>query len=120
MSKNEETSLEQNNQKINSILNQKKEKRKTKNKSWDKSNINKNQNSSSNNDNNIFTLSKDFNEFDLTGRDLSSKEGKSLITKIVTNNKNVTKLILNNCNLTFMPKELLNLTKLSYLDICNN
>ena len=120
MSKNEETSLEQNNQKINSILNQKKEKRKTKNKSWDKSNINKNQNSSSNNDNNIFTLSKDFNEFDLTGRDLSSKEGKSLITKIVTNNKNITKLILNNCNLSFMPKELLNLKKLSYLDICNN
>ena len=113
MSKIEENSLEINNPKINNKINLKKEKKKSKNKTSNKSD-DKNQN---NNDN--FSLSKD-NEIDLTGKDLSTKDGISLINKIVNDNKNITKLILNNCNLTFFPKELLNLNNLSSLDICNN
>ena len=113
MSKIEENSLEINNPKINNKLNLKKEKKKSKNKTSNKSD-DKNQNN-----NNNFSLSKD-NELDLTGKDLSTKDGISLINKIVNDNKNITKLILNNCNLTFFPKELLNLNNLSSLDICNN
>ena len=113
MSKIEENSLELNNPKINNKLNLKKEKKKSKNKTSNKSD-DKNQNN-----NNNFSLSKD-NEIDLTGKDLSTKDGISLINKIVNDNKNITKLILNNCNLTFFPKELLNLNNLSSLDICNN
>ena len=113
MSKIEENSLELNNPKINNKLNLKKEKKKSKNKTSNKSD-DKNQNN-----NNNFSLSKD-NELDLTGKDLSTKDGISLINKIVNDNKNITKLILNNCNLTFFPKELLNLNNLSTLDICNN
>ena len=113
MSKIEENSLELNNPKINNKLNLKKEKKRSKNKTSNKSD-DKNQNN-----NNNFSLSKD-NELDLTGKDLSTKDGISLINKIVNDNKNITKLILNNCNLTFFPKELLNLNNLSSLDICNN
>ena len=113
MSKIEENSLELNNPKINNKLNLKKEKKKSKNKTSNKSD-DKNQNN-----NNNFSLSKD-NEIDLTGKDLSTKDGISLINKIINDNKNITKLILNNCNLTFFPKELLNLNNLSSLDICNN
>ena len=117
MSKIEEISSELNNQKISDNMNLKKEKNKSKIKQNNKSD-NKAQNI--NNNNNILKLSKDFNELDLTGKDLSSKEGISLINKIVTNNKNITKLIMNSCNLTSFPKELLNLKNLSSLDICNN
>ena len=117
MSKIEEISSELNNQKISDNMNLKKEKNKSKIKQNNKSD-NKDQNI--NNNNNILKLSKDFNELDLTGKDLSSKEGISLINKIVTNNKNITKLIMNSCNLTSFPKELLNLKNLSSLDICNN
>ena len=113
MSKIEENSLELNNPKINNKLNLKKEKKKFKKNTSNKSN-DKNQDN-----NNNFSLSKD-NELDLTGKDLSTKDGISLINKIVNDNKNITKLILNNCNLTFFPKELLNLNNLSSLDICNN
>ena len=116
MSKLEENFSELNNQKINNNKNLKKEKKKSKIKSSNKSD-NKDQNI---NNNNILTLSKNTNELDLTGKDLSSNEGISLINKIVTNNKNITKLILNNCNLTSFPKELLDLNNLSSLDICNN
>ena len=115
MSKIGELSSELNNQKINNNLNLKKEKKKSKIKS-----NNKSDNKDKNMNNNILSLPKDFNELDLTGKDLSSKEGISIINKIVTNNKNITKLILNNCNLTIFPKELLNLSNLSSLDICNN
>ena len=113
MSKIEENSLELNNPKINNKLNLKKEKKKFKKNTSNKSN-DKNQDN-----NNNFSLSKD-NELDLTGKDLSTKDGITLINKIVNDNKNITKLILNNCNLTFFPKELLNLNNLSSLDICNN
>jgi len=120
MSKNEEFSLKLNNSKSSkSNKNSKNIKTKTINKSSNKSN-NKSQNTSSKNNNDIFSLSKEGNEIDLTGKDLSSKEGQSLINSIISRNKSINKLILNNCNLTSLPKDLSNLNKLTSLDICNN
>lgn len=120
MSKNEEPSSKQNSSKKNSTINSKNIKKKTINKSSNKSNFKSQSSNSSNNNNYIFTLSKDGTDIDLTGKDLSTKEGESLLINIITRNKNMNKLILNNCNLTSLPKELINLNKLSSLDICNN
>ena len=121
-SKFEESSKKSNTTKNNNNANTKNEKTKSINKTTNKSNI-KSQNTNSNNtntNNNNFTISKDGSEIDLSGNDLSSKEGQSLIDNIVTRNKNINKLILNNCNLTSFPREFFNLNKLTALDICNN
>ena len=115
MSKNEETSLKLNNKKNNNI-NFKNEKQKFISKTSNKSN-NKSQTSNSLNN---FTISKDGTEVDLSGNDLSSKEGQILLNNIISRNKNLTKLILNKCNIISLPKELINLNKLSSLDLCNN
>ena len=121
-SKFEESSKKSTITKNNNNANTKNEKTKSINKTTNKSNI-KSQNTNSNNtntSNNNFTISKDGSEIDLSGNDLSSKEGQSLIDNIVTRNKNINKLILNNCNLTSFPREFFNLNKLTALDICNN
>ena len=115
MSKNEETSLKLNNKKNNNI-NFKNEKQKFISKTSNKSN-NKSQTSNSLNN---FTISKDGTEVDLSGNDLSSKEGQLLLNNIIARNKNLTRLILNKCNIISLPKELINLNKLSSLDLCNN
>ena len=115
MSKYEEPSLKLNNIKNNNA-NFKNDKSKSFSKSNNKSN-NKSQTSSSINN---FTISKDGTEVSLSGKDLSSKDGQILLNDIITRNKNLTKLILNKCNLSSLPKELINFTKLSSLNICNN
>ena len=120
MSKFEESSMKSNTTKNNNNTNTKNEKTKSINKTTNKSNSRSQNTNSNNTNNNNFTISKDGTEIDLTGNDLSSKEGQSLINNIVTRNKNINKLILNNCNLTNFPKEFLNLNKLSALDISNN
>ena len=120
MSKFEESSMKSNTTKNNNNTNTKNEKTKSINKTTNKSNSRSQNTNSNNTNNNNFTISKDGTEIDLSGNDLSSKEGQSLINNIVTRNKNINKLILNNCNLTNFPKEFLNLNKLSALDISNN
>lgn len=116
-SKFEDSSKKSNTTKNNNNVNSKNEKIKYTNKSSNKS-YNRSQNTNSLNNN--FTLSKDGNEIDLTGKNLTTKEGKSLINEIISRNKNINKLILRNCNLTNLPKEILKLNKLTTLDICNN
>ena len=120
MSKNEEFSSKQNISKKNSTINSKNGKKKTVTKSSNKSNFKSQSSNSSNNNNYIFTLSKDGTDVDLTGKDLSTEEGEALLNNIIKRNKNMKKLILNNCNLSSLPTELINLNKLSSLDICNN
>ena len=122
MSKLEELSLKSNTIKTNRNENSENQKTKSLNKSSNKSKENKNQytNSTNNNNNNNLSPPKDAVEINLSGQNLSTKEGQLLINKIITNNKNINKLILKNCNLTSLPKELLKLNKLTTLDICNN
>ena len=113
----EDSSKKSNITKNKSKTNSKNEKTKSINKSSIKSN-NKSQNTNSINNN--FTLSKDGAEVDLTGNNLKTKEGQTLLNDIISRNKNINKLILNNCNLTTLPQEIFKLNKLSALDICNN
>ena len=65
-------------------------------------------------------IQNDGNKLNLSGNDLSEENYEELLKTIIEKNPNITELDITNCNLTTFPKILLNLKKISIMDIRNN
>ena len=65
-------------------------------------------------------IQNDGNKLNLSGNDLSQENYEELLKMIIEKNPNITELDISNCNLTTFPKILLNLKKISIMDIRNN
>ena len=77
-------------------------------------------NSSSNDITNNNSISNNGNLINLSGIDLSSKEGILLLNDVYQKYPNLTNINISNCNLNILPKELFNFKDISSLDIRNN
>ena len=65
-------------------------------------------------------ISKNGNKVDLNGIDLENKNNYYLLENLSKNYSEITELNVSNCNLKSFPKELMELKKISILDITNN
>ena len=65
-------------------------------------------------------ISKNGNKVNLNGIDLENKNNYYLLENISKNYSEITECNINNCNLKSFPKELMELKKISILDIRNN
>ena len=65
-------------------------------------------------------ISKNGNKVDLNGIDLENKNNYYLLENLSKNYSELTELNISNCNLKSFPKELMELKKISILDITNN
>ena len=65
-------------------------------------------------------ISKNGNKVDLNGIDLENKNNYYLLENLSKNYSELTELNVSNCNLKSFPKELMELKKISILDITNN
>ena len=65
-------------------------------------------------------ISKNGNKVDLNGIDLENKNNYYLLENLSKNYIEITECNVNNCNLKYFPKELMELKKISILDITNN
>ncbi len=65
-------------------------------------------------------VSKNGNKVDLNGIDLDNKNNYYLLENLSKNYREITECNVNNCNLKYFPKELMELKKISILDIRNN
>ena len=65
-------------------------------------------------------VSKNGNKVDLNGIDLDNKNNYYLLENLSKNYSEITELNVSNCNLKSFPKELMELKKISILDITNN
>ena len=65
-------------------------------------------------------ISKNGNKVDLNGIDLENKNNYYLLENLSKNYSEITECNINNCNLKSFPKELMELKKISILDITNN
>ena len=65
-------------------------------------------------------VSKNGNKVDLNGIDLENKHNYYLLENLSKNYTEITECNVNNCNLKYFPKELMELKKISILDIRNN
>ena len=75
-----------------------------------------------NNNNNDYSsyVSKNGSKINLSGKDLSTESGKTLLKNLTKKYPNITELDINNCNLETFPKILLNFKKLISFDLRNN
>ena len=74
-----------------------------------------------NNNNNYSSyVSKNGSKINLSGKDLSTESGKTLLKNLTKKYPNITELDINNCNLETFPKILLNFKKLISFDLRNN
>ena len=65
-------------------------------------------------------ISKKGNKVTLNGINLNQQENEYLLNDIITQYPNITECDVNNCNLKVFPKQLMELKKISSLDIRNN
>jgi len=65
-------------------------------------------------------VSKNGSKINLSGKDLSTESGKTLLKNLTKKYPNITELDINNCNLETFPKILLNFKKLISFDLRNN
>ena len=65
-------------------------------------------------------ISKKGNKVTLSGINLNQQENEYLLNDIITQYPNITECDVNNCNLKVFPKQLMELKKISSLDIRNN
>ena len=65
-------------------------------------------------------ISKKGNKVTLSGINLNQQENEYLLNDIITQYPNITECDVNNCNLKAFPKQLMELKKISSLDIRNN
>ena len=65
-------------------------------------------------------VSKNGIKINLSGKDLSTESGKTLLKNLTKKYPNITELDINNCNLETFPKILLNFKKLISFDLRNN
>ena len=77
-------------------------------------------NSSSNDITNNNSILNNGSLINLSGIDLSSKEGILLLNDVYQKYPNLTNINISNCNLNILPKELFNFKDISSLDIRNN
>ena len=65
-------------------------------------------------------ISKRGNKISLNGIDLNNEENENLLNTLITEYPNITECDVNNCNLKAFPKQLMELKKITSLDIRNN
>ena len=65
-------------------------------------------------------ISKRGNKISLNGIDLNNEENENLLNSLITEYPNITECDVNNCNLKAFPKQLMELKKITSLDIRNN